>query len=74
MSKAREFQTKAKQCEERAKKVRDLENKDWQIILARAYRMLAAAESEVADQKNDRSVRKMPNQSHALASNAVPAL
>ena len=56
MSKARGFLTKAKQCEERAKKVRDLENKDWRIkILGRAYRMLAAAESEAAAQKNNRT-------------------
>jgi hypothetical protein len=69
---------KAKQCEARAKKVRDLERREWNTILARACRMLAEAESEVvarsSAQKNDRTARKMPSQSHALTMNAVPAL
>jgi hypothetical protein len=48
MSKARGYLAKAKRCEERARKVRCPENREWQLILARAYRMLAEAESEVA--------------------------
>jgi hypothetical protein len=51
MSKARGYLAKAKQCEERARKVRDIENRKWQITLARAYRMLAEAESGVAKQR-----------------------
>ena len=78
MSKARSYLAEAKQCEARAKKVRDLERREWNTILARAYRMLAEAESEVvarfSAQKNDRTARKMPSQSHALTMNAVPAL
>ena len=48
MSKARGYLAKAKQCEAGAKKGRDLESREWHITLARAYRMLAEAESEVA--------------------------
>ena len=48
MSKARGYLAKAKQCEQRATKVRCPEGRDWQLILARAYRMLAEAESELA--------------------------
>jgi hypothetical protein len=47
MSKAREYLAKAKQCEERARKVRCPDSREWQLILARAYRMLAEAESEL---------------------------
>jgi hypothetical protein len=47
-TKTRNYQAKAKQCEKRAKQVRDPENREWQLILARAYRMLAETESEVA--------------------------
>ena len=47
-TKAREYLAKAKQREERARKVRDPENRNWQLTLARTYRMLAEAESEVA--------------------------
>jgi hypothetical protein len=50
MSKARAFLTKAKQCEARAKKTRIAENREWQLTLARAYRILAEAESELAKQ------------------------
>ena len=48
MSKARGYLAKAKQFEARAKKGRDLESREWHTTLARAYRMLAEAESEVA--------------------------
>src|SRR5271166_474393 len=37
---------KAKQCEERARKMRDLRDREWQLILARAYRMLAESAGE----------------------------
>ena len=46
MSKARGYQ--AKQIEARAKKMRDLESREWNTTLAQAYRMLAEAESEKA--------------------------
>jgi hypothetical protein len=51
MSKARGYLAKAKRCEERAKKVRCQESRDWQLILARAYRVLAEAESELATRR-----------------------
>jgi hypothetical protein len=77
-TKAQEFLARAKQCEKRATKVRDVERREWQMTLARAYRMLAQDESETAArtaaQKNDRTARTRPSQSHAPARNAVPAL
>jgi hypothetical protein len=45
-TKAREFLAKAKQCEARATKVRDVERREWQMTLARTYRMLAEAEGQ----------------------------
>jgi hypothetical protein len=45
--KGRQYLTKAKQCEQRAGTARDPENREWQMILSRAYRMLAEAESEI---------------------------
>jgi hypothetical protein len=51
MSDARGYLTKAKQCEQRASKVRCPETREWQMILARAYRMLAEAENEVVRQR-----------------------
>ncbi len=45
-TKAREYLAIAKRCDQRATKVRDAERREWQMILARAYRMLAEAESE----------------------------
>ena len=45
-SKARDYQAKAKLCEDRARKVRDAKDREWQLILARAYRMLVEAETE----------------------------
>jgi hypothetical protein len=51
MSKARGYLAKAKKCEERARKVRHPENQEWQVILARAYRMLAEAETELATRR-----------------------
>ena len=45
-----QYLAKAKQCEKRASKGRRLEDKNWQLILARAYRMLAEAESKLAKQ------------------------
>ena len=77
-TKKREYLAKAKQCEERARKIRDLDRREWQLTLACTYRMLAEAESDAtaltSDQKNGRTARKMPSQSHAPARNAVPAL
>ena len=45
---AREYLAKAKQYEQRAKKVRDLKDREWHLTLARAYRVLAEAEKEAA--------------------------
>jgi hypothetical protein len=74
MSKAREYLAKAKRCEELARKMRILKDREWQTTLARAYRMLAEAESELEAQKNGLIARKIPSQSHAPARSAVPAL
>jgi hypothetical protein len=41
---AREYLAKAEQYEQRAKKIRNQEDREWQLCLARAYRMLAEAE------------------------------
>jgi hypothetical protein len=41
--KAREYLAKAQQC---AKKIRNQEDHEWQLSLARAYRILAEAEVE----------------------------
>jgi hypothetical protein len=46
--KAREYRTRADQCDRRAGKTRDSENREWQALLARVYRALAEAENEVA--------------------------
>jgi hypothetical protein len=43
-AKAREYRAKSEQCEQRAKKMRNQGDRDWQLCLARAYRMLAEAE------------------------------
>jgi hypothetical protein len=51
MSKAREYRAKAKRCEDRATKARWPENREWQLVLARAYRMLAEAEGELATRR-----------------------
>jgi hypothetical protein len=53
-ARGREYLAKAKQYEERAKKVRCRENREWHLTLARAYRMLAEAESEA-------QTRRQPN-------------
>jgi hypothetical protein len=51
MSKARGYLAKAKQCEKRAREVRFPENREWQLTLARAYRMLAKPESELGTRR-----------------------
>jgi hypothetical protein len=43
--KAREYLAKARQYEQRAKKIRN-QDREWHLCLARAYRMLAEAEVE----------------------------
>jgi hypothetical protein len=50
-TKAREYLAKAKQCEERARKVRDVDRREWQMTLARTYRMLAEAERETTTRR-----------------------
>jgi hypothetical protein len=44
--KARAYLAKAQQYEQRAKKIRNQEDREWHLCLARAYRMLAEAEVE----------------------------
>ncbi len=44
----RSFQAKAKRCDEKARLARTLDTREWQMTLARAYRMLALAESDAA--------------------------
>ena len=43
--KAREYLARAEQYEQRAKKIRNQEDREWQLCLARAYRILAEAEA-----------------------------
>jgi len=47
-SKAREYRAKAAKSEEMARKMRSPQDREWHMILARAYRNLAEMESEVA--------------------------
>jgi hypothetical protein len=47
-TKVRAFEAKAKRCDEKAKLARALDKKEWQMTLARAYRMLALAERDAA--------------------------
>jgi hypothetical protein len=47
-SKALKYRARAAQCEQRARKSRIPKDAEWQLVLARAYRMLAEMESEVA--------------------------
>jgi hypothetical protein len=49
--KAREYQTRADQCDRQARKTRDSENREWQALLARVYRALAEAENEMATRR-----------------------
>jgi hypothetical protein len=50
-AKLREYRARAAQCEERARKMRSPKDREWQMVLARAYRMLAEMESEVAPRR-----------------------
>jgi hypothetical protein len=52
-TKERSYQTKAKRCEERAKTLRAVDKREWQLTLARAYRMLAIAEGDAASRRTD---------------------
>ena len=45
-SKIDEYRAGAVRCEQRAKKTRNQADREWQTILAGAYRMLAEAEAE----------------------------
>ena len=47
-SRADEYRAGAVRCERRAEKARNPADREWQKCLARAYRMLAAAETERA--------------------------
>jgi hypothetical protein len=43
---AREYLAKAQQYEQRAKKMRNQEEREWHLCVARAYRVLGEAEVE----------------------------
>jgi hypothetical protein len=45
-SKIDQYRAGAVRCEQRAKKMRNQADRDWQLCLARAYRLLAEAEAE----------------------------
>ena len=49
--KSRDCLAKAKKCEKRAAKMHRPEDREWQLILARAYRILAESEVEAAAQR-----------------------
>ena len=49
-AKAKDYRARAARCEERARRERDPENREWQLILARTYQILAEAESELVKQ------------------------
>jgi hypothetical protein len=53
-TRGREYLAKAKQYEERAKKVR-CPDREWHLTLARAYRMLAEAESEAQTRRQPKA-------------------
>ncbi len=46
-----EYLAKAKRCEGRAANMHRPEDRQWQLILARAYRMVAESEVEAAAQR-----------------------
>ena len=46
--KIREYRAKAAEREERARKTHNLKDREWELVLASAYRMLAEIESEAA--------------------------
>ena len=46
--KAREYRTKADRCDRQARKTRDPQNREWQLVFARVYRILAESGNEVA--------------------------
>ena len=52
--KAREYLAKAEQYEQRAKGIRNQEDREWQLCLARAYRMLAEAEKTRSPRPTDK--------------------
>ena len=56
--KTREYLAKAQRCEQRAKQMRNQEAREWQLCLARAYRMLA-------EEKVERSKLKPPDKGAA---------
>jgi hypothetical protein len=45
-SKIKEYRAGAERCEQRAKKTRNQDDREWQLCLAMAYRILAEVESE----------------------------
>jgi hypothetical protein len=56
-SKIDEYRAGAVRCEQRAKKTRNQADREWQLCLARAYRMLAEAEAERAGALGCRNIR-----------------
>jgi hypothetical protein len=47
-AKARDYLARATQCEERARKTHSPKDREWQMVLASAYRVLAEMEGEAA--------------------------
>jgi len=56
-SKIDEYRAGAIRCEQRAKKMRNQADREWQVCLARAYLMLAEAEAERANTLGCRDLR-----------------
>jgi hypothetical protein len=49
VSKIKEYRAGAERSEQRAKKMRNQDDREWRPCLARAYRILAEVESERSD-------------------------
>ena len=56
-SKIDEYRAGAVRCEQRAKKTRNQADREWQICLARAYLILAEAETERAGVLSSTNIR-----------------
>ena len=74
MSKARGLLAKAKYCEERAKKTRDTETREWETTLARVYRILAEAENEVVEERPKLAAKLPANLDHSTLHQSTDTL
>jgi hypothetical protein len=64
--KSRDYLVNAKKCEKRATKMHRLEDREWQLVLARAYRVLAESEMEAAAQRKRQESSRPQSWSHRL--------